>query len=318
MDHDQLFKELLQAFLPEFVALFLPAEAEQINWSSLEFLDKELFTDLLQGSRRSVDLVARVQTTAGTPELLLIHVEVEAAPRGEFPQRMYEYQSLLRLRHRLPVLPIAVFLRPVGNADRFYEEYIFGFRTIRFDYHLLVLPRIERTSLPDTNPVTHALSPLVAGHPEDPVELTLAALSGIARTASDPARQALLGSFLGAYVPLNSEQQDDLTRRLRDNENQEVTAMLTLWHEQGIEQGLERGIEQGIERGIEQGIEQGLERGMRESVRRVLETRLGELPAHLREALETVTDTDRLANLITAAASVTSYGDFEAALGRVL
>jgi len=31
MDHDQLFKELLQAFLPEFVALFLPSEAAQID-----------------------------------------------------------------------------------------------------------------------------------------------------------------------------------------------------------------------------------------------------------------------------------------------
>jgi hypothetical protein len=53
MDHDQLFKELLQTFLPEFVALFLPAEADQIDWSSVEFLDKELFTDVLQGTRRS-------------------------------------------------------------------------------------------------------------------------------------------------------------------------------------------------------------------------------------------------------------------------
>lgn len=51
MGHDQLFKELLQAFLPEFVALFLPSEAAQTDWWSVEVLDKELFTERLQGVR---------------------------------------------------------------------------------------------------------------------------------------------------------------------------------------------------------------------------------------------------------------------------
>jgi hypothetical protein len=301
MDHDQLFKELLRTFLPEFVSLFLPAEAEQIDWSSLELLDKELFTDLLQGTRRSVDLVARVRTVTGAPELLLVHVEVEAAPRAEFPQRMYEYYSLLRLRHRLPVLPIAVFLQPpAGGAESSYEEYVFGLRTIRFEYHLLVLPQVRRASLPDTNPVTHALTPLVAGRPEDPVELTLTALSGIAHTATDPARQALLGSFVGAYVRLNPEQQADLTRRLADNENQEVRAMLTHWHEQGLELGRE----------------QGLERGIRQSIRRVLERRLGPIPPQVQEALEEITDTETLDDLTGVAATATSYAEFETALQR--
>lgn len=210
---------------------------------------------------------------------------------------MYEYYSLLRLRYRLPVLPIAVFLQPpAGGADSSYEEYVFGLRTIRFEYHLLVLPQVARASLPETNPVTHALTPLVAGRPEDPVELTLTALSGIAHTASDPARQALLGSFVGAYVRLNPEQQADLTRRLTDNENQEVRAMLTLWHEQGLEQGLERGI--------------------RQSIRRVLERRLGPIPLQVQEALEEITDTETLDDLTGVAATATSYAEFETALQR--
>lgn len=266
----------------------------------MEFLDKELFTDLLQGARRTVDLVARVRTTSGDPELLLVHVEVEAAPRSEFPQRMYEYHSLLRLRHRLPVLPIAMFLRPGGGqAGGSYEEYVFGLRTIRFEYHLFVLPEIARASLPDNNPVTHALSPLVSGHPEDPVELTLQALSGIARTGQDPARQELLGSFLGAYVPLTAEQQADLKRRLANNENREVELM-TLWRQQGIEEGIREGVQEG----------------MRQSIHRVPETRLGNVPRQVMQVLEKITDTAVLADLTAAAASVTSYSEFETALDR--
>jgi hypothetical protein len=305
VDHDQHFKELLQTFLPEFVALFLPAEAAQIDWSSVEFLDKELFTDLLQGVRRSVDLVARVRTTAGDPELLLVHVEVEAAPRSDFPQRMYEYHSLLRLRYRLPVLPIAVFLRPASSSTGgSYEEYVFGLRTIRFEYPLFVLPNIALGSLAVENPVTHALAPLVSGHPVDPVELTLDSLAGIARTVQDPARQELLGSFLSAYVDLNSRQQAELARRLTDNENQEVRLMMTIWRREGLEEGLEVGKAEGR-----------LD-GMRESIRYVLDARLGVVPSRVLNALEVVTDATALARLSAAAASATSYADFEAALTR--
>jgi len=297
MDHDQLFKELLQTFLPEFVALFLPAEAAQIDWSSVELLDKALFTDLLQGARRSVDLVARVRTSTGIPELLLVHVEVESAPRGDFPQRMYEYHSLLRLRHRLPVLPIAVFLLPEGSGTGgSYEEYVFGLRTIRFEYHLVMLPDVALRSLPVENPVTHALAPLVSGHLNDPVELTLESLAGIAHTAQDPARQELLGSFLGAYVRLTAAQQADLTRRLADNENREVRIMMTIWRQQGIEEGRLDG--------------------MRESIRRVLDARLGTVPTRVLDALAGITDTTALANLTTAAASADSNEAFEAALAR--
>jgi hypothetical protein len=87
MGHDQAFKDLLQAFLPEFVSLFFPQEASLIDWSGIEFVDKELFTDLLEGSRRTLDLVARVRTVEGQPEWIFVHVEMEADPRIEFPQR---------------------------------------------------------------------------------------------------------------------------------------------------------------------------------------------------------------------------------------
>src|SRR3989442_1042299 len=60
-DHDRLFKELLTTFFVEFVDLFLPDVSEYLEHDSLEFLDKELFTDVTSGERHEADVVVRAR-----------------------------------------------------------------------------------------------------------------------------------------------------------------------------------------------------------------------------------------------------------------
>lgn len=114
--HDQLFKEVLQTFLRDFMALFFPQWAASVDWDSVTFLDKELFTDLGEGRVREADVIAQVRTRDGQPELLLIHAEVQSERRGAFGARMWEYYALLRLRYRLPVLPIVLYLVPGASG----------------------------------------------------------------------------------------------------------------------------------------------------------------------------------------------------------
>jgi hypothetical protein len=47
--HDPLFKRLLATFFPDFLDLFAPALARQIEPGSLELLDKETLDDLAGG-----------------------------------------------------------------------------------------------------------------------------------------------------------------------------------------------------------------------------------------------------------------------------
>jgi hypothetical protein len=68
--HDQLFKELLRVFFREFLELFFPEVAARLDFARVVFLDKEVFTDVPEGSRRELDLVAQVYTQDGTPELI--------------------------------------------------------------------------------------------------------------------------------------------------------------------------------------------------------------------------------------------------------
>ena len=60
IDHDQLFKQLLNAFFLEFLDLFAPELASNIDRDRLKFLPQEYFTDLIEGERRAMDLVVRI------------------------------------------------------------------------------------------------------------------------------------------------------------------------------------------------------------------------------------------------------------------
>ena len=86
MGHDQLFKRFFHEFLQDFLELFYPDVAARLNFTTLEFLDTELFTDFPGGSVREADVVARVQTREGVPEAILVHyrdpVQAGAGPRA--------------------------------------------------------------------------------------------------------------------------------------------------------------------------------------------------------------------------------------------
>jgi len=60
--HDRLFKEFLHRFLPDFLRIFFPAEAERLNFATLRFLDKELIINFSGQELRITDLVAEVET----------------------------------------------------------------------------------------------------------------------------------------------------------------------------------------------------------------------------------------------------------------
>lgn len=76
---DRTFKELLKAFFPEFLQLFCPDIAEALDFSTLRFLDKEVFTDIPMGDLREADLVAEIKTCSGEVELVLVHTEIESS-----------------------------------------------------------------------------------------------------------------------------------------------------------------------------------------------------------------------------------------------
>lgn len=108
MDHDRLFKELLSAFFAEFVALFLPDVAAYLEPGNVEFLDKEVFTDVTSGEKHEADLVVKARFR-GQAAFFLLHVEAQSEARGAFPKRMFRYFARLHEKFGLPVYPVVIF-----------------------------------------------------------------------------------------------------------------------------------------------------------------------------------------------------------------
>src|SRR5262245_25266476 len=84
-DHDQRLKVLLKEFFEQFLLCFFPAWATRFEFTTIEWLDKELFLAPPQGEKRHLDLLAKLRLHPGVPpprpgaaELVaLVHVEVE-------------------------------------------------------------------------------------------------------------------------------------------------------------------------------------------------------------------------------------------------
>jgi hypothetical protein len=64
IDHDQLFKQLLETFFVDFIELFAPALAEYLELSDLTFLRQQYFTDLIDGDRKAIDILVQVPVKA--------------------------------------------------------------------------------------------------------------------------------------------------------------------------------------------------------------------------------------------------------------
>lgn len=145
-EHDQRFKELLREFFAEFLTLFFPGQAAELDFATVEWLDKELFNDPPSGVVQEVDLVARVRFADGTDRLLLLHTEVESGDSASrMPERMYRYALGLDLRYELPVLPVAVYLS-VGYDGVSLGEYVRSagsFETLRYRYLYVGLPALD-------------------------------------------------------------------------------------------------------------------------------------------------------------------------------
>ena len=155
MDHDQRFKILIQLFFLEFLQLFFKEWANRLDAEEVEWLDKEVFLDPPDGPRRTLDLVGKLPTKKGVPGqrpgdpemwMALVHIEIESPDSvASLRPQMFEAYSQLRRQHRLPVLPIGLFLRVGldGVGIDVYEENFWEFQPVRFKYLYVGLPALD-------------------------------------------------------------------------------------------------------------------------------------------------------------------------------
>ena len=250
MDHDRLFKELLTTFFIEFLDLFFPELVRHVDRDSLEFLDKEVFTDVTEGQRHEVDLLAKARF-GDEPSFFLIHVETQAQPQADFSRRMFRYFARLHEKFASPVYPVVLFsyddpqrAEPDEYGVKFPDLDVLAFR-----FRVVQLNRLDwRSFVERTNPIAAALMAKMRMEPPDRPWAKLACLDLLGKLQLDAARRELISGFVDAYLRLTMEEEHVFQaelKRIDPKQQERVMEIVTSWMEKGMEEGVTKGVEQG-------------------------------------------------------------------------
>lgn len=264
IDHDRMFKELLMTFFVEFVWVFLPEIAPHLEPDSIEFLDKEIFSDLVGGERREVDLIVKARFR-GQDAFFIIHIENQASPQSDFPARLFFYFARLHEKYRLPVFPVAIFsydLPRRPEPSRYEVRFPHG-SVMQFKYKVIQLNRLSwRRYLKTPNPAAAALMTKMNIAEKDRLKVTREIVRMLGTLKLDPARSQLIGGFMETYLKLTAEEMKQYERKYGEpitNEEGQTMEMWTSWGREGMAKGLEQGRQEGLQEGLTQGLTQGKE-----------------------------------------------------------
>jgi hypothetical protein len=298
--HDQVFKDLLGVFLPELVTLVAPEPAARLQLTPWTLLDKETFTDWPKGKRREVDLLARVALADGSNRTALIHVEIEARYRPEIGRRLGGYYMQIRLRHNLPIIPIALCLRggPPGISLGPVMDAELGVTIGSFNYYLFCLEGSRAEDfLARDQPLGWALAALMRPETLSRAEHKMACLQRIAAAPLDDLHRFLLVNCVETYLQLTGRDAEELAALQAQGNAKEVRSMGTRrlsWAEQFEQKGWNKGVETGWNKGIEKGVEKGVEVGVRQTLLRLLGARFGPLTDDVKRRVEAIHSVERL------------------------
>ena len=244
IDHDRLFKELLTNFFREFVELFLPDVAQYMEPGPVEFLDKEVFTDLASAERHEVDLLARARFKDRGEAFFLIHVENQSSAQDQFAGRMFRYFARLHEKHGLPVFPVALlsYDQPKRKEPDRYRIDFPKQRVLDFSFRTIQLNRLNwRDYLRNPNPVASALMAKMKIAAKDRPRVKLECLRMMVTLKLDPARATLISSFMNSYLKLTAAEANVYNREVEAIEPKERQVIME-WTNEWIEQGKAEGV----------------------------------------------------------------------------
>ena len=240
INHDQLFKELLTTFFVEFLELFFPSVLDYLEPDSVSFVDKELFTDLGQGEKKIMDIVALAKSKGQKPDYsFLIHIENESGSNTNFNERLFRYFCTLFLKYSRPIYPIVVF--SYDSPQRLDKSsFVLGFpdkKVLSFDYQIIQLNRLDwRDFLKQKNPVAAALMAKMRIDESDRPKVKAECLRLLVTLKLNPAKMQLISGFVDSYLRLNGQEEAVFQSELSKiglEEKERIMQITTSWEEKG-------------------------------------------------------------------------------------
>jgi predicted transposase/invertase (TIGR01784 family) len=241
IDHDRLFKELIQTFFEEFILLFFPNMYEHIDFRHLSFLSEELFTDVTAGEKYRVDLLVETKLK-GEDGLIIVHIENQSYVQPSFPERMFIYFSRLFEKYRTNIVPIAVFSYDAirDESSSFTLPLPFG-NILHFRFFTVELRKQNwRNYIRSDNPIAAALLSKMGYTESERIELKKQFLRMLVRLELDEAKQRLLIGFFETYVRLSDDEEQQLrneVNQMETKEKEQVLELLISYEQKGKREG---------------------------------------------------------------------------------
>ncbi len=289
--HDLIFKTACRYFFGDVVELTRPDLARRLDLGEVEFIEQEAFSDFPEGERSIADLVAKVRLKDGSERILLIQVEVEGEFRRAMDERTFAYYLHLRLKYRLPLVTIVIFLKG-GKTPlevRQVVDEIAGFEVCRYRYVAFCLRPSRAEDFVDR---PQALAPAFAALMKsdwDPVEKKLRCLRAVSRAAVDDARRYVLAKIVDVYVELDETEAARFAAEVERESNKEVRRMVITWEDALAASKVE-----------------GKAEAARNHIVRILQRRLRSVPSFVEAKLRAIDSVERLEEILDQAIVVSS------------
>src|SRR6056297_2844019 len=165
-DYDTPWKDILEAYFPQFLMFFFPLVYANIDWSKgYKFLDKELqkiVRDAKTG-RRYADKLVEVISLEGKKIAIIIHIEIQGDRESAFPERMYIYNYRFYDRYRLPVVSLAL----LTDDDPSWRPGKFGYEKwgCKVELEFPMVKMLDYTdNLPELEAETNPFAIIVLAH----------------------------------------------------------------------------------------------------------------------------------------------------------
>jgi hypothetical protein len=297
-----------------------PGLASLIDWSVTPvFLDTELqkiLPDSAAGLLR-VDKLIRARRMDGSPELFLIHVEVQSQRDDDLPRRMFRYFSRILDHFDQPPVSLAILADPSPFWRPGPYEFRYAGASLVFHCNTCKLAELD-------------LEPLIAAG--NPVARVIQAHRVAQRTSGDPKTRR--SGKLGMVRQLLESGMDDSEIRevmravhwllaLPDEEElgfredvKQMEANMQIKERSPYErivwnEGLEAGLEQGLEQGLARGRAEGRLTAAREMLLEMVQARFGPCKETFRVRIEAIQDESSLSQLARLVLTVSSPAELE-------
>jgi Domain of unknown function (DUF4351) len=258
-DQDSPWKMILRHYFQDAITFFFPDTARLIDWRKpIEFLDKELLQITVDAEigKRHADQLVKVGLKRGQDLILLVHVEVQAKPEANFPERMLVYNLRIFNLFRQPTVSLAILCD--GNPRWRPNRYTFAFPNTKLDFEFGIVKlldyrerwdELEQSQNPFAIVVMAQLKMLEAK--KDSKRRKESKLWLIRRLyEAGHSRQDVLNlfQFIDWLIMLPEGLHQAFWTELKVYEEERRMPYITSVERMGFARGLEQGLEQAVER----------------------------------------------------------------------